>query len=136
MWTIAHIMLQIKFTLTHCILNKLSHIMYWKGPISILGMSGYEIYIFLEKNGWTICKQWRPWSDATFCGIWSGFALFANYPFRGSPRLQWVNNSDSLNPYHTCPKIWTTSFYHNRQVNVFNPSPQAKPEYVLPLQTV
>ena len=25
--------------------------------------AGYEIYIFLEKNGWTICKQWRPWSD-------------------------------------------------------------------------
>ena len=37
--------------LTHCILNKLAHTLYWKSPISILGMSGYEIYIFLEKNG-------------------------------------------------------------------------------------
>ena len=35
--------------LTHCILNRLSHTIYWKSPISILGMSGYEIYIFLEK---------------------------------------------------------------------------------------
>ena len=32
-----------------------------------------------------ICKQWRPWSDAAFCGVWSGSALFASYPFRGSP---------------------------------------------------
>ena len=27
-----------------------------------------------EKNGWTICWQWRAWSD---------HALFANYPFGG-----------------------------------------------------
>ena len=67
--------------LTHCILNRLSHTIYWKSPISILGTASYEIYIFLEKKGSTICKQWRPWSDATFWGIWSGSALFANYPF-------------------------------------------------------
>ena len=30
-------------TLTHCRLNLLSHTTYWKSPISILGMSGYEI---------------------------------------------------------------------------------------------
>ena len=38
-------------SLTHCRLNRLSHTIYWKTPISILGTSGYEIYIFLEKNG-------------------------------------------------------------------------------------
>ena len=27
--------------LTHCILNRLSHTVYWKSPISILGASGY-----------------------------------------------------------------------------------------------
>ena len=69
--------------LTHCILNRHSHTIYWKSPISILGMSGYETYIFLEKNGLTICEQWRPWSDTTLCGVWSGSALFANYPFTG-----------------------------------------------------
>ena len=37
--------------LTHCRLNRLSYTIYWKSPISILGRSGYEIYIFLEKNG-------------------------------------------------------------------------------------
>ena len=36
--------------LTHCILNRLSYTIYWKSPILILGTSGYEIYIFLEKN--------------------------------------------------------------------------------------
>ena len=73
------------YLLTHCILNRFSHTIYWKSPISILGMSGYEIYIFLEKNGLTICKQWRPRSDAAFCGVWSGSVLFANYPFTGLP---------------------------------------------------
>ena len=38
-------------TLTHYILNRLTHTIYWKSPISILGTSGYELYIFLEKNG-------------------------------------------------------------------------------------
>ena len=37
--------------LTHFILNRLYHTIYWKSPISILGTSGYEIYKFLEKNG-------------------------------------------------------------------------------------
>ena len=36
--------------LTHFILNRLSHTIYWKSPISILGMSGYIVYIFLEKK--------------------------------------------------------------------------------------
>ena len=37
--------------LTHCIRNRLSHTIYWKSPISILGTPGNEIYIVLEKNG-------------------------------------------------------------------------------------
>ena len=45
--------------LTHYILNRLSHTLYWKSPISVLGTSGYEIYRFLEKNALTICKQRR-----------------------------------------------------------------------------
>ena len=31
------------FTLTHCRLNELTHTIYWKSPISILGRSGYEV---------------------------------------------------------------------------------------------
>ena len=44
------------------------------------------IWIFQEKNGWTIGKQWRrgdPDQTQRFCGVWSGSALFANYPFMG-----------------------------------------------------
>ena len=37
--------------LNYSILNRLSLTIYWKSPIAVLGMSGYEIYIFLEKNG-------------------------------------------------------------------------------------
>ena len=55
----------------------------WMILISILGVSGCDLDIFREKNGWTISKQWRPLSDAAFCGVWSGSALFANYHFRG-----------------------------------------------------
>ena len=39
------------YYLTHCVRNRLSHTIYWKSPISILGTPGFEIYIFLEKNG-------------------------------------------------------------------------------------
>ena len=35
--------------LSHCVLKRLSHTIYWRSLISILGTSGYEIYIFLEK---------------------------------------------------------------------------------------
>ena len=38
-------------SLSHCIPNRLSQTIYLKSPISILGTSGFEIYIFLEKNG-------------------------------------------------------------------------------------
>ena len=33
-----------------------------------------------------VSKQWRPWSDAAFCGVWSGSALFACL------KLIWVND--------------------------------------------
>ena len=26
----------------------------------------------------SVSKQWRTGSEATFCGVWSGFALFSN----------------------------------------------------------
>ena len=32
---------------------------------------------FFWKNCWMGGKQCRPWSDAAFCGIWSGTTLFA-----------------------------------------------------------
>ena len=49
-WISPHIFFE-KYSLTHCILNRIYHTMYWKNPISILRMSDFETYIFLEKNG-------------------------------------------------------------------------------------
>ena len=39
----------------------------------------------LELPWFSLSNQntWRPWSDAAFWGVWSGSALFANYPFTG-----------------------------------------------------
>ena len=45
------IMIMTAYNLIHFRLNKLPHTIYWKSPISILSMSGYELQIFLEKNG-------------------------------------------------------------------------------------
>ena len=42
--------ISVLFGLTHFILNRLTHTIYWKSPISILGMSGYIMYLFLEKK--------------------------------------------------------------------------------------
>ena len=67
--------------LTHCILNRISHTIYWKSPISILGMSGYEIYRYSYRKK----AKLFPNSGDPFCSVLSGSALFANYPFKGSP---------------------------------------------------
>ena len=34
-------------------------------------------------------KQWTPWSDAVFCGVWSESILFAHVPQKDA-RLIWV----------------------------------------------
>ena len=81
-WSTGRLLTATTPPLTHYRLNKLSNTIYWS-TFSILGMSGYIMWIFLKKNGWTICKQWRPWSDAAFRGVLSGSALFASYPLRG-----------------------------------------------------
>ena len=76
--------------LTHCIRNRLYHTMYWKSPISSLGRWGYEIKIFLEKNGWSMCKQWRPWSAASDLGLHC-----LPDTLLGVSRLQWVKEWDT-----------------------------------------
>ena len=46
--------------LTYFKLNRLSHTIYWKNSISILGTSGYEIYIFLEKMAKLFANSGEP----------------------------------------------------------------------------
>ena len=45
-----------------------------------------------------VSKQWRPWSDAAFCGVWSGLHCLPMSQ-KWDARLIWVN--------HYCP--WTGS---------------------------
>ena len=39
----------------------------------------YHCFIY-PLTSCNLSKQCRPWSDAAFCGFWSGLALFANVP--------------------------------------------------------
>ena len=48
-----------------------------------LWQSPFYYYLMCLKYCWMGCKQCRPWSDATFCGIWSGSTLFAQSQYLG-----------------------------------------------------
>ena len=67
--------------LTHCILNRVSHTIYWKSPISILGTPGSEIYKFLRKMAKLFANS--EGSDRTRRLIW----VCTDYqlPVYGSP---------------------------------------------------
>ena len=55
----------------------------WTSPLPILGVSPVLFHFYYISNIYSCYKQWRPWSDATFCGVWSGSALFAYVPKMG-----------------------------------------------------
>ena len=44
---------------------------------SMICKSMFYYLLMCLKHCWTSCKLCRPWSDATFCGIWSGSTQFA-----------------------------------------------------------
>ena len=63
-----------------------------------------------------ICKQWRPWSDAAFCDVWSGSALFANYPLGrgkwgggGGGREERTKNGLMLKSHESTYYVWEFS---------------------------
>ena len=70
-------------SLTHCILVGSSTVIYWTSPYVILGVSDLlcRFRLFIMKN--PVSKHCRPRSDATWCGVWSWFVLFACNPFTG-----------------------------------------------------
>ena len=59
-------------------------LIYWTSPFPILGLlDGILIFIqnfYSNFKETSVSKQWRTWSDATFCNVWSSFALFADVP--------------------------------------------------------
>ena len=75
--------------LTHCRLNRLSYTIYWKSPISILGMSGYETYIFLEKMAKLFANSGDP--DQMLHSVVSDLGLHClPITLLRVARLQWV----------------------------------------------
>ena len=70
--------------LTQCILVDSSTVICWTSPFVILGVPALKfvtfILFFIENP---VSKQCRPWSDATWCGIWSWSAMFAYDLFEG-----------------------------------------------------
>ena len=77
--------------LTHCILNRLSHTIYWENPISILGTSGYEIYIFLEENGKTILQTVETLIRRRVLRRLIWVCTVCQLPFYGSPDYNGLN---------------------------------------------
>ena len=83
-------------------------------------LSGYEICILnvhehtvLGKTG--LSKQWKPRSNKTACGIWSGSTMFATHPsvFRHINIYHiYPKYSDTSTPYHICSKIWTSTIHY------------------------
>ena len=78
--------------LTHCILNRFSQTIYWKSPILVLGMSCYQIYIFLEKIAKIFAKSGDP--DQTQLSAVSDLGLHClPITLLRDFRLQWVKKS-------------------------------------------
>ena len=93
--------------LTHCIRNRPSHTIYWKTPISILGTSGYEIYIFLAEK-WlnylqtveTLIRRHVLWHLIWVCTV-------CQLPFYGYPDYNGLNESFQI---HTNKGLQYLSF--------------------------
>ena len=78
--------------LTHCILDRFSHPIYRKSPISILSTSSHEIYIFLEKKmAKLFANSGNP--DQTPRSAASDLGLHClQITLLGVSRLQWVKS--------------------------------------------
>ena len=73
--------------------NVVSHYYQLDQSIFVLSFVGWIFFIFILILIITFCKKklWRLWSDAAFCGVWSGYALFA-YVLQNDDMLKlWVN---------------------------------------------
>ena len=73
----------------------------------------FLVIAMFYRNSCIWCKHYWPWSDASFCIIWSGSALFASYPLKGlqtkyriRPNFRTVRLGFSkLLGTHSCGKI-------------------------------
>ena len=63
-------------------------------------------------------KQWRPWSDTTSCGVWSGSALFAHDLLRVLDKNGLTDSHNSSWTYarRPVPRLWIRSAEVRRNV--------------------
>ena len=74
------------FGRTRCSLNHLCRVDYstltlWTGPFPIEEVVSYLFITMYCRISSIECNQCKPWSDAAFCGVWSGSTLFTNVLF-------------------------------------------------------
>ena len=70
-----------QFCLTRICQVDSSTLIIWTSPFLILGGFGvlfhFFFFLYIFWTDFPFRKQWRPWSDGAFCGVWSASALFA-----------------------------------------------------------
>ena len=64
-------------------MSGISHYYQFIQSIFVLGLLGVFFIFILNLIEHTVSKQWRPWSDAAFCGVCSRSALFAHVLQKG-----------------------------------------------------
>ena len=64
------------------------------------------IFTAFYRNSYIWCKQCRPWSDAAYCGVWSGSSPFASAPFINS--YIWCKQCTSWSDA-ACRGVWSGS---------------------------
>ena len=102
--------------LTHCILNRLSYTIYWKSPISIIGISGYEIYTFLEKKAKLFANSGdRIRHRVLWCLIW--VCTVCQLPFYGSPDYNGLKYLSKINNDRACSELCTIAELHGRAIS-------------------
>ena len=61
--------------------NGLFYLYLWVRPCLMERVSALaSFFMIYYGNSYISCKQCRPWSDAAFCGVWSGSSLFVSIP--------------------------------------------------------
>ena len=95
-----------KQDLTHCILNRLSRTIYWKSPISILGTSSYEIYIFLREKWLNYLQTVETLirCHVLWCLIW--VCTVCQLPFYGSPDYNGLIKHLVISTVKACINLW------------------------------
>ena len=98
----------LRHTLLIFLTSGLVHPYHLDESICSLGVSGEYLYFccILHRNA--LSKQYRPWSDAASCGIWTGSLLFAYVPKMG---IQSKKGAGVFMVPNNCSKLTIAKLY-------------------------